>query len=362
MMKKILCAIFVLTLLCSCAPADVPDDGRIDATKYGVLPENSGMENSQNLQALIDETSETGGIIYIPAGEYTFAENGTQTIGTHCIKMRSNVSIVGDGEKTVLKPMGVSRYGMDMFYFNDYLDTGEAVYLENCRFEGFVIDASGTSCEVYTSAGKGFMFNLFRNCHWELVTVKYTDATGFGVDCPIDSSIQNCTAIGCGKAATDESGGASGFGIGYGYCVEENMTITGCYAEENKKFGFFFEHQGRFNSEMYRADDAAGFRVSACKAKGNHDNFGGIVAFGGMYENCISLSPVRAGFCFEDCRDFTVKDCLLRQSKDYDIYTIGNVSALVLTGNQSDTNRLSFSDTPADWVNTNNSWNGGEAG
>ena len=36
--------------------------------------------------------------------------------------MRSGVSILGDGEKTVLKPVGKSRYGLDMFYFNDYLD------------------------------------------------------------------------------------------------------------------------------------------------------------------------------------------------------------------------------------------------
>ena len=362
MMKRMLCVLIALFMLCGCTPADAPGDGRINAAKHGVLPGNTGIENSKNLQNLIDETAKNGGTIYIPAGEYTFAENGTQTIGSHCIKMRSNVSIVGDGDKTVLKPVGVSRYGMDMFYFNDYLDTGEAVYLENCRFESFVIDASGTSCEVYTSAGKGFMFNLFRNCHWDSVTVKYTDATGFGVDCPIDSSIQNCTAIGCGKAATEENGGASGFGIGYGYSSEESITITDCRAEGNKKFGVFFEHQGRFNSEMYTADAVEELRVSQCTAQGNLYNFGGIVAFGGVYENCTSVSPVRSGFCFEDCRNFAVKHCLMWQSKDYDVCIIGDVSALVLTGNHSDTNRLSFSDAPADWVNTNNSWNSGEAG
>lgn len=356
-MKRTLCALFALLLLCGCTPADVPVDGRINATKHGVLPENSGIENSQNLQALIDEIAKTGGTIYFPAGEYLFAENGTQTIGSHCIKMRSNVSIVGDGERTVLKPMGESVYGMDMFYFNDYLDTGEAVYLENCRFENFVIDASGTSCGVYTSAGKGFMFNLFRNCHWESVTVKYTDATGFGVDCPIDSSIKKCIAIGCGKAATEENGGASGFGIGYGYCDAENMTIIDCYAEGNRKFGFFFEHQGRFNEEMYTAENVAGFRVTDCNAKGNLYNFGGIYAFSAVYENCVSDLPVRAGVCLEDCAGFVVNNCRFTDSKDFDILTVGKVTGLVLIGNDSDTNRLSFGEVPADWVNTGNSWN-----
>ena len=308
MIKKMLCALFAFTLFYGCAPADVPGDGRIDATKYGVLPENSGIENSRNLQALIDETGKSGGTIYIPAGEYTFAENGTQTIGSHCIKMRSNVSIVGDGEKTVLKPIGESQYGMDMFYFNDYLDTGEAVYLENCRFESFVIDASGTSCDVYTSAGKGFMFNLFRNCHWEYVTVKYTDATGFGVDCPIDSSIKNCIAIGCGKAATEENGGASGFGIGYGFCDYESITITDCYAAGNKKFGFFFEHQGRFDPNRYLLSNQGQFLVTQCSAGDNLYNFGGICAKNIRYRQCVSYEARKQQVYFEDCDNCKFND------------------------------------------------------
>ena len=307
-MKRIMCALFAILTLCGCTPAGIQGDGRINATKHGVLPENCGIENSQNLQALIDETAKTGGTIYIPAGEYLFAENGTQTIGSHCIKMRSNVSIVGDGEKTVLKPVGESMYGMDMFYFNDYLDTGEAVYLENCRFEGFTIDASCTSCKVYTSAGKGFMFNLFRNCHWESVTVKYTDATGFGVDCPIGGSIKNCVAIGCGKAATEENGGASGFGIGYGYCAGEYMTISHCYAEGNKKFGFFFEHQGRFDPERYDLANQGAFRVTDCTARCNLYNFGGVLAKNITYSKCACVEAKKQEVYFENCENCTFND------------------------------------------------------
>lgn len=306
-MKRIilLSMLLLITLLfAGCAE----DAAHVNACDHGVLPTNSGRENSANLQALIDSLTETGGIIYIPAGEYVFAENGTQTIGSHCIKMRSNVSIIGDGEKTVLKPVGDSAYGMDMFYFNAYLDTGEAVYLENCQFESFVIDAAGTSCEIYTSAGKGFMFNLFRNCHWKGVTVKNTDATGFGVDCPIESSITDCVAIGCGKAATVENGGASGFGIGYGYCDEESMTISDCYAEGNKKFGFFFEHQGRFNSQMYTAENVPGFVVSQCQAKGNLYNFGGICAENVTYTQCTSGEAIKEEVYFENCKNCKYND------------------------------------------------------
>ena len=281
----------------------------INAAEHGVSVENSGESNSRALQAIIDSAALEGKTVYIPAGEYEFAENGRQTIGSHCIKMRSGVSIIGDGEKTVLKPVGSSKYGLDMFYFNDYLDTGEAIYLENCRFESFVIDASGTSCEVYTSAGKGFMFNLFKNCHFKNVTVKNTDATGFGVDCPIDSTIIGCTAIGCGKAATYEGGGASGFGIGFGYSSDESIVISDCDAIGNKKFGFFLEHQGRFNSQKYNATPKNIFTVKDCFADENLFGFGGIYAYNTVYENCVSENSIRYGFYFEESVSCGAKAC-----------------------------------------------------
>ena len=286
------------------------EEWSVDAGAAGLSPENEPIVNSTLLQRLIDTASlEGGGVILIPEGEYCFAQTGEQTIGAHCIKMRSNVTIRGMGDKTVLKPVGSSLEGLDMFYFNEYLDTGEAIYLENCRFEDFVIDASGTSCEVYTSAGKGFMFNLFRDCHWKRVTVKNTDATGFGVDCPIDSSIAECRAEGCGKAANTENAGASGFGIGFGYCEEENMVISDCVSIGNKKFGFFFEHQGRFNAVKYAATDAEGFAVRSCEAEGNLYNFGGIRALNLIYEDCRSVAARGQGFYFEASLNCETVNC-----------------------------------------------------
>lgn len=283
-----------------CTYGDAECEKTINAAERGLSQSDAGENNSKILQTLIDEASLEGKTVYIPAGKYKFTANGNQTIGSHCIKMRSGVSVVGDGESTVLMPTGHTTYGLDMFYFNDYLDTGSAVYLENCRFEDFVIDALDTSCETYTSAGKGFMFNLFRNCHFKNVTVKNTDATGFGVDCPIDSSIFGCAAIGCGKAADDDSTGASGFGIGFGYSSEENIVISDCAASDNKIFGFFFEHQGRFDNERYSADISNGFIVKNCFSSGDLFGFGGINAFDVDYRDCVSQNAKRFGFFFEN--------------------------------------------------------------
>lgn len=272
-----------------------------NASDYGVLPSNEGSVNSRNLQALIDNVSIEGGSIYIPSGVYCLSQNGSQTIGDHCLKMRSNICIFGDGDSTILKPEGFYTYGLDVFYFNDYLDNGEPNYLENCTFRDFVIDASNTSCQVYTSAGKGFMFNLIRNCHWENVTVINTDATGFGVDCPIDCTISNCKAIGCGKAGTEDSPGASGFGIGYGYAADEVMTISESVAIGCKKFGFFFEHQGRFDEERYSLVNQGTFLAAGCYAKDNLYNYGGICAQNIRYSECVAEEPGKQNYYFENC-------------------------------------------------------------
>lgn len=281
----------------------------VNAADYGLSPENPGYDNSTILQQLIDTLAETGGTIYIPAGEYEFAEIGTQTIGSHCVKMHSNITIKGDGETTILKPTGQSYGGLDMFYFNEYVDTGEPIYLENCNFEDFVIDSANTHCRIYTSAGKGFMFNLFKDCNWKNVTVMNTDGTGFGVDCPIGGSMENCIAINCGKAATGTSPGASGFGIGFGYSEEECFTITNCEAYGNKAFGVFFEHQGRFNAKKYTADSAAEFMITDCKSTGSRYGFGGLLTMNTVYKNCVATDAQHHGYYFENSKNCTVLDC-----------------------------------------------------
>ena len=417
-MKKLLifCALaLVLCVVSGCAPPAPPieEATTVDATRHGLSPENTGEQNSATLQALIDTLAQTGGTVYIPAGEYLFAAAGSQTIGSHCIKMRSDVSIIGDGEATVLKPVGVSAYGLDMFYFNEYLDSGEPVYLENCRFADFVIDAADTRCEQYTSAGKGFMLNLVKNCHWEGVTVKSTDATGFGVDCPIDSSMIRCTAIGCGKAGTTDSPGASGFGIGFGYCETECISISDCRADGNKKFGFFLEHQGRFDSEKYPAAAVGLFAVNDCTAADNLYGFGGICAMNTAYERCTAQNSSQYGFLFEDaaacravdcgsrgakdasfaiiqsgtrqaCRDVVflrcrgedaplgalidsntdaammqgcrIEDCLFTDA-EYTVHTDGSIHSLTLIGNVSDTDQNRLLAQIAVWEHADNSWN-----
>lgn len=260
--------------------------------------EKEAMEyNTKLLQYLIDTTSYNQNI-KISSGTYYFAKGGTNARETedYVIKPKSGVTITGSGISgdtiTILKPYaeeGTIKYGLDMFYFNDLADSyGTNVnYLEDVSFNDFIIDGADVRGNKYNTSGKGFMINLCRNCTWNSVIVKNTDATGFGMDNLINVKITNCKAINCGKNADSSSEGASGFGIGTGYSSEESVYIENCESIGNTKFGYFFEHQGRF-TDYYIADSAKGFVVKDSTASGNLYNFGGLRANDVSYINCTS--------------------------------------------------------------------------
>lgn len=276
---------------------------------------NDIKQNSNNLQTVIDAVSNAGGgTVTLPLGTYYFYPtqknfNEKDTILTsadinyvnyYVIKCRDNVTVNGSMKDdhtvgTVLCPVAHLAYPVDMFYFADIIDRVEnkydvtqAKWLVNADFNNFVIDYSNAeNYGYYNAKGKGFYIVLLKDCDWNNVTVKYTDGTGFGVDCPVNCTIRNSTAIACGKQATSESVGGSGFGIGFGYSDEESMLIENCLAEGNRKFGFFFENQARFE-KYYQAKSSKGFRVVNCVARGNMYNFGGEMCSNTYYIDCTS--------------------------------------------------------------------------
>ena len=266
--------------------------------KAAFLPLKEGKEgaadNSAILQSAIDSASVEGGTVSIGEGVFYFAFTDASSDGNYVIEMRDGVEVRGAGtDKTILKPLGryamtgEAPHGIDMFYY-DGLDDGR--YLENATFRDFTIDGESTqgSLRGYNASGKGFFFKLFQDCLWENVCVRNTDGTGFGADFPINCTMRNCTAVGCGKNATSSSVGASGFGVGVGYSENESMLIEDCSSSCNTKFGFFFEHQSLFGSDGMTAKKAEGFRVVGCKAWGNLINFGGNRAYDVVYRSCES--------------------------------------------------------------------------
>lgn len=312
---------------------DVSSKNDVVLKKDVDLISNSKLEkdirnNTKILQSAMDKVSALGGgTVYLPSGTYYFKQGGTSNRKEKfVIKCKDNVRLKGNGVKgssaTILKPLysntnsSVSG-GLDMFYFNNYSEssfshkdsdrfnitytdmdgktqtlTNQKIYLDNADFEDFIIDGNDAYNKYnYDTTGKGFMINLFRDSDWNNVVVMNTDATGFGMDCPINSTVTNCVAINCGKAASESDGGASGFGIGTGYSNNEYMIIKNSYSFNNKKFGFFFEHQGRFtNSNHYPATTSKGFVVSNSVAGGNYADFGGLKAHNVTFEGSSGVT------------------------------------------------------------------------
>lgn len=288
-----------------------------NATKYGVSTENTGLENSNALQTLIDTLHKNGGgTIYIPAGEYVFAQKYTGDYGGTCVYIRSNVNIVGDGASTVLLPTGTEDKCFNMFADETITEfilnkDGDWPYLENCVFKDCVIDGKDQHCQTYSTSGKGFALLNLKNCHWQNVIVRNMDATGFGMDCPVHCSIVGCMAENCGKAAIVDSPGASGFGIGFGRTIDEYMFISNCRARGNKRFGFFFEDQKRFwpNDNYYPATYNQGMLVSNCISSDNNWNYGCIRGIMATYQGCKSYNAEEFGYYLENSQQCNILSC-----------------------------------------------------
>lgn len=282
-----------------------------------------------------------GGVFYFVSGGVSFAKWGgvDYEVGRYVVKAVNNVTLVGKGVSeikkngaTVLKPFskieeftsnvkmkemgrtGNVPGGLTMFYFNDYAERGapkNPKWVENANFYDFEIDSEDTKGVKYNASGKGFFFNLFKNCIWDGVHVKNTDGTGFGMDVPVNGVVRNSKAVNCGKNATREDGGASGFGIGVGYNNDESMLIENSAAVGNKKFGFFFEHQGMFNPKAYTATKAGDkkFILRGNYAYDNMYNYGANRGYALLYDGRSKMgkNTVLDSYVTDDSRDVVGK-------------------------------------------------------
>ena len=139
--------------------------------------------------------------------------------------------------------------------------------------------------------------------------------------------------------------------------------MTDCRADGNKKFGFFFEHQGRFNSEKYSAAPKEIFRVKNCEASGNLFGFGGICTVNTVYESCHSKDSLRYGFIFRDSKNSEAMDCtsendgkasfaILQDTANGDV-EVSNISYLRCTGNNTAIGLSIVSENPSAFMGGN---------
>lgn len=149
-----------------------------------------------------------------------------------------------------------------------------------------------------------------------------TGASGLGVDHLVDSSSFSCIVERARRNATTSSPGCSGFGIGTGPRLEENLAFIDCLARDCKRYGFFLERQqsatlvsqhtkfvGCHAQGIYRGfgDNGTQFTIfDGGSAKGNiADGFAvmadqtNLVGYDGILDGCISVGNGNNGILFD---------------------------------------------------------------
>ena len=179
-----------------------------------------------------------GGIVYLPEAYYP--------LSTFIIP-RSNVSIIGAGNKSILLPYKQNTAIRFVGTLTNYL---ENVVMSNFTIEGenqVLLSGAG-----YVPDIKGTYIKHWRNCVMDNVTMLNIGATALGNDMADNCSIIRCRIENFGRLAPNAGSagiwerplGASGIGIGTGALDDEPLYMAFNTVKNGTNFPLFLEPQG----------------------------------------------------------------------------------------------------------------------
>ncbi|HBR1497558.1 TPA: right-handed parallel beta-helix repeat-containing protein [Klebsiella pneumoniae] len=191
------------------------------------------------IQRCINELSAAGGgIVYLPIAYYP--------LSTFIIP-RSNVSIIGEGDKSVLLPYKQNT----AIRFVGTLTN----YLENVMMSSFTIEGENQVLlpgASYIPDIKGTYIKHWRNCVMDRVNMRNIGATALGNDMADNCAITRCEIENFGRLAPNPGTagiwerplGASGIGIGTGALDDEPLFMAFNKVKTGANFPMFLEPQG----------------------------------------------------------------------------------------------------------------------
>lgn len=179
-----------------------------------------------------------GGIVYLPMAYYP--------LSTFIIP-RSNVSIVGEGDKSVLLPY---KQNTAISFFGTLTN-----YLENVMMSNFTIEGENQVLlpgASYVPDIKGTYIKHWRNCVMDRVNMRNIGATALGNDMADNCAITRCYIENFGRLAPNPGAagiwerplGASGIGIGTGALDDEPLFMAFNTVKTGTNFPMFLEPQG----------------------------------------------------------------------------------------------------------------------
>ena len=278
------------------------------ATDYGVRADAE--DNTAAMQALIDAVGDKGGgVIWMPVGEYRFRRSGDTydkngTIIEYAIKMRPNVSIVGESKTgTVLRQVDPVPYTL-FFHFA----TADSPFIGfGCG--NLTIDAYDTGNTNFVT-GKAFYAQYLRDCWFDNLILRGTVATALGIDYLDRVYMSHITCIDCGRTYHSAATGTSGIGIGTGGWADENYIISDCVCVGCGQYGIFIESQNQMTwGGNYPSPRGA--IISNCIVRDGLNK--GIGIRGGQHVTvigCESYGNAADGIYLDlDCQNVHIRSC-----------------------------------------------------
>lgn len=264
------------------------EDLEIRVTDYADLVAGSNVTNITKAPYNADPTGTadcaagiTQAILDAAAGttpKTLYAPQGTYRLNS-ALPWRSGVRLIGDGMwgKTVFKPTGqdpTTTPGLRFISWDTSNATSTASPLTNLDFRDFEVDGSAvTAPPSGVPTSDGFHFQHVRNARFQNLYVHDCGQTGFDVQfCYESVTFTNCYAKVNGRLNSGAQAGGNGFGLSSHGAndLREPVTVLGCHAVDNKRYGFLIEASGTTSSGQF----AHGARIQGNWASGGQVGIG----------------------------------------------------------------------------------------
>lgn len=136
---------------------DTASPAQFNVRDFGAVGDGVA-DDSAAIQNAINEAAKSGGVVYLPAGTYLLA---TVTGSNHVLlQPRSNVTLLGDGDLSVLKAadnLNRDKNGFNMIF---PAESGDRTVIQKVAFRSFKVDLNGTHNTINSLSAKNAAIGL----------------------------------------------------------------------------------------------------------------------------------------------------------------------------------------------------------
>jgi hypothetical protein len=175
----------------------------VSVKDFGAVGDAS-TDDTLAIQAAIDAVADAGGgSVYVPAGTYMvysrdYVNSAETTVGRHCIMLRNNVTLFGDGWASVIK---LASYQYNSATYFRLISSDDVNFLVQSEMRDITIDGSASAQEAAIDCSN-ILLDCERNVRMIRVNSLESNGNGimlrgvFGGAPMVDITIDGCTSTG----------------------------------------------------------------------------------------------------------------------------------------------------------------------